>query len=175
MKAQSTRNLVLVTSLIFFLFSCSWHKPVSPNAQNVIELKFQENIIRFNNVTIEEYFLDLEGGLGLRAFGEAAPDNSCCNYYVIFDIKALDNGSYKPHKINFGVNKRLAPDTFYRTVYYANLTEGYNITNFNITMNQKSPNLEGYFQGILKTAYTDETIELSEGVYHLNLKTVRDY
>jgi hypothetical protein len=175
MKARSARNLVLFTFLIFFFISCSWHKPVSPNAQNVIELKFRENTIRFNNVTIEEYFLDLDGGLGLRAFGESAPDNSCCSYYVVLDIKSLGNNSYKPHKINFGVNKRLAPNTFYRTVYYANFTEGYNTTNFNITMDQKSPDLEGSFYGSLRTTYSDEIAEVSKGVYHLNLKTVKKY
>lgn len=174
MNITFTRNLAAFCVLLCFSFSCK-HESFSPNAQNFIELKFQENTIRFNNIKIEEDYLDLEGGLGLRAFGKAAPDNSCCNYYVIFDIKSLGNGLYRPHKINFGINKKLAPESYYQTVYYANFTQGYNTTNFNVTSNQKSTNLEGDFNGPLKTTFDDEIIEISEGKYHFNLNTVRDY
>lgn len=174
MSKSLTKNSVLFAITLCFLFSCK-HGRISPNSQNVIELNYQEKVVRFSNVTIEEHFLDLDGGLGLRAFGESAPDNSCCSYYVFLEFKSLGNNSYKPHKINFGVNKRLAPNTFYRTLYYADFTEGYNTTNFNINIDQKSPNLEGAFYGSLKTTYSDEIANVSNGVYHLNLKTVKKY
>ena len=58
-----------VTILVLLTSSCRNNQEILPN--NTISVKYNNKIIDFDDVKIQEYYLDLDGGKGLRAFGAA--------------------------------------------------------------------------------------------------------
>ncbi|MFB9293893.1 hypothetical protein [Persicitalea jodogahamensis] len=132
-------------------------------------------LIEFKNIKIEANELDLETGMGLRAFGEEKlEDVNGHNYYIILDYQLDSTKAYRFHKINFGVDKKLGPLSYYRIVYAAHLTPGYNNTNFQHIISTKDSVIDGTFSGKLRSLY-DGDIIVEKGTFHLDFKTVRDY
>ncbi|GAB2617979.1 hypothetical protein GCM10027035_12690 [Emticicia sediminis] len=151
-----------------------------PESKNVIKLEYDGSILNFYNVKIEETSdLDLDGGLGLRAYGELnftiLNKDSCCNYYVILDFKKGNNNSVSPHKINFGIKRSISNDNFFQKLYYANLTNTFNYTNFFFNIKKERSNIDGIFYGKLITPFEKDSIEVTNGTYFLELDTIRNY
>lgn len=167
--------------LMVSVLSCKDHTPVNPNADNSVQLKYKGNTYSFANVTIEESFLDLDAGLGLRAYGETNLDydepGQCCNYYVILFFRKVQGNVFEPHKINFGINERRGGGkNLFRTLYFADLTIGWNLTNFQMDINQRSPPyINGTFNGKLSTVTKDDFVDITDGNYRFNLTTVKRY
>ena len=171
--------MIIIVLLMLSVLSCKDNAP-DPNADNWVKLKYKGNTYDFANVTMEDWSLDLDGGPGLRAYGETNLDydapGQCCNYYVVLYFKKTKNNTFEPHKINFGIRERRAKGSFYVSVYFADLTTGYNLTNFQMDLNQRPPYINGTFNGKLRSpVIKDASVEIDNGSYRLNLTTVRSY
>lgn len=142
---------------------------------NKVSLTYNGQLIDIKNIKIEKSELDLGAGMGFRAFGEKKLEEvNGHNYYIILDYQIDSTKAYRFHKINFGVNKKISTVSYYQTVYAANLTPGYNVTNFQYTTSTKDSVINGTFSGKLRSLY-DGDIEVSNGTFHLDFKTARDY
>jgi YHS domain-containing protein len=170
-------SMIIILLLMLSVWSCR-DTPVNPNANNKVQLKYKGNTYNFANVTIEESFLELDAGLGLRAYGETDLDydapGQCCNYYVFLDFKKVQGNRFKPHTINFGINEKMGGN-FLRKVYSASLTAGFNSTNFQMDISQRAPNIDGTFNGKLKDITGKEFIEITDGNYSFDLTTVKPF
>lgn len=172
-------KFILIISVFIFISSCE-KTHLMPESKNVIKLEYDGSILNFYDVKIEETSdLDLDGGLGLRAYGELnftiLNKDSCCNYYVILDFKKGNNNSVSPHKINFGIKRSISNDNFFQKLYYANLTNTFNDTNFFFNIKKERSNIDGIFYGKLITPFEKDSIEVANGTYFLELDTIRSY
>ncbi len=64
--------------------------------------------------------------------------------------------------------------SYYQTVYAANLTPGFNDTNFLYSISTKGLKVDGTFSGKLKSLYNEE-VTVSNGSFNLNFATTRNY
>ncbi|MBU1820370.1 MAG: hypothetical protein KKG00_02505 [Bacteroidetes bacterium] len=167
------RKLLYIFILTVFMVNCQ-HKSININP-NKASLTFNGQSIEFDDVRIEPAELDLEAGMGFRAFAEKNLDDiNGYSYYIILDYQEDSLKKYQFHKLNFGVKKKTSPTSYYQVVYAASLTPGYNDTNFEHSTTTIGPVAEGTFSGRLRSLY-DGTIEVSKGTFHLDFRTVRDY
>lgn len=170
------KTLLCVTTL-FFVFFCyvgCEKSRVLPNP-NKASLEFDGILIEFEDIKIENYQLELNAGIGPRALGTSTMENiNGFNYYLILDYKKDSIGDYKLHKINFGIKEKLGPMHYYNKVYFASLTEGFNVTNFSHTIATDGLRVRGTFSGRLQSI-TEGEIEVKNGSFDLDFNTVRDY
>ena len=164
---------LLILSQILSLFSCKKNENVLP--ANYVSLEYNSKVITFDDVKIEEDYLDLNVGKGLRAYGVTnILDENNFFYYVIIDLKKDSLNKYVFHKINFGTRKQLAKKFFRLELYYAELTDGYNKTNFQTTISSDISQVKGVFSGRL-ISLTAPEISIKNGKYTFYLSTVKDY
>jgi hypothetical protein len=158
---------------ILFLLSCKKNENVLP--ANSVSLEYNGRVITFDDVKIEEDYLDLDAGKGLRAYGITnVLDENNFLYYVIIDIKKDAPNKYLFHKINFGTKKQLAKDFFRLELYYAELTNGFNKTNFQTSISTDASEVKGTFSGRLLSLTAPE-VSVKDGKYTFYLNTVKDY
>lgn len=163
----------LIYVCILCLFSCRNSENVLP--ANSVSLEYNGKVIIFDDVKIEEDYLDLNAGKGLRAYGTTnILDENNFFYYVIIDIKKDSSNKYVFHKINFGTRKQLAIDFFRLELYYANLTDGFNKTNFQTSISSDASEVKGTFSGKL-LSLTAPGVSVKDGKYTFYLNTVRNY
>ena len=175
MKKVSGLNKILIYHCVIILAlltsSCRNNQEILPD--NTISVKYNNKIIDFKDVKLQEYYLDLDGGKGLRAFGEQnIVDENNYQYYIVVDFKNQLGSQYSVHKVNFGIKKRLTDNFFQLEVYAANLTNGYNMTNFRADISSNDKELLGSFGGKLLSITASETT-ISDGKYSLFLSTVK--
>lgn len=164
---------LLICTYSLLLFSCRNNDNVSP--VNSVSLEYNGKMITFDDVKIEEDYLDLNAGKGLRVYGTTnVLDQNDYFYYVIIDLRKDISSKYSFHKINFGTKKKLSENIFKIDLYYAELTDGYNKTNFQTTISSDDLALKGSFSGRLISLNAPE-ISINNGKYSFYLNTVKSY
>ncbi|MBB5283699.1 hypothetical protein HNQ92_001825 [Rhabdobacter roseus] len=170
------KKIVCFTSFLGFFFclvSCE-KQQLAPNP-NKISLEYQGLLIDFGDIKIEDSDLELDGGIGPRAFGTSnMEDINGFNYYILLDYRKDSLGKYFFHKINFGINEKRGARLYHNKVYYASLTDGYNNTNFSHTISANGLKAQGSFSGTLQSI-AEGNIEVKNGSFDLDFNTIRDY
>jgi hypothetical protein len=162
---------LLFLSQVLLLSSCNKNQDILP--QNTISLKYNGETIIFDEIKVREDYLDLDAGKGIRAIcSQNILDKNNFTYYIILDFKKISESDYRIHKIHFGTKKLLAKDNIRLELYFAELTDGFNKTNFQTSISSDDLEVEGTFSGRLMSLTAPE-IFVNEGKYSFFLRTVK--
>ena len=162
---------LLLLSFALLLSSCNRNQEILP--QNTVSLKYNGEIITFDEIKVREDYLDLDAGKGIRAIcSQNILDKNNYTYYVILDFQKEIGNKYRFHKIHFGTQKKLSEDFFRLELYYAELTNGFNKSNFQTSISSDEFKLEGFFNGRLTSSQLSD-ISINDGKYSLYLNTVK--
>lgn len=160
--------LFIIFAFIASTFSCSDNDDTTP-IQNTasVSLKFNGDLIKFENVLITETALDLDQGLGLRIYGERKFANINHNqYYIVIDLKKnTDTNEYSVHMVNFGIYGQLLTDTYNLNLHYAYNNEQLTTPNFDATILTNGNVISGSFSGIMQNNNSVPQVTISEGYF----------
>lgn len=165
--------LTVFYSILIFIFSCKKNEiKVNPNK---ISFNYNNTTIVFDNIKIQEVYVDLNSGDRYRVSQIDKKDfGNGFNYYIIIDFKKDLQNNYIVHYVNFGITEIISSQLGINKVYFVDLNKGFNKTNFNHSSMTNNKKVTGLLSGKMNSISNDQ-ITITDGKFELDFNTVKKY